>query len=185
MDCRFKFRIPMFDDKGNFVSYQYLQLGDTIQYKFSHQNGKPEQCIGLLDKNLTLIYENDIVKKGNEIFIVRYQDSMACFAPQHFSKDYDTNEISYSGRVWFDDYDSASCELYRSNVFEVLGNINENPSLLNRLSYKIEEDAPKASDVEDLRLQIKSLTHKIKKEEAELQDLVTEFVLANAKKLQK
>lgn len=85
------------------------------------------QCTGLKDKNGKLIYEGDIVrfKDCNDILVVNYQKEMACFAPQFYSKG------KYGGRLWFDDYDSFEHQFYKSNNFEVIGNIYENKELLD------------------------------------------------------
>ena len=84
------------------------------------------QCTGLKDKNEKLIYEGDIVrfKDCNDILVINYQKEMACFAPQFYCNG------KYGGRLWFDDYDSFECQFYKSNNFEVIGNIYENSELL-------------------------------------------------------
>lgn len=126
MKDRFKFRIPMFTDKGSFMEFQYIELGDGIECTLCGYNGEPQQCTGLKDKNGKLIYEKDIVrfKDCNDILVINYQKEMACFAPQFYCNG------GYGGRLWLDDYDSFECQFYKSNNFEVIGNIYENKSLL-------------------------------------------------------
>ena len=84
------------------------------------------QCTGLRDRNGKLIYEGDIVrfKDCKDILVIKYQKEMACFAPQFYCNG------KYGGRLWFDDYDSSECQFYKSDNFEVIGNIYENKELL-------------------------------------------------------
>lgn len=90
--------------------------------------GELIQSTGLKDKKGKLIYENDILKRNDDLLIVRYQEEMSCLAPQYFYLEND--EIIYCGREWFEEYNNEDCKLYTSNLYEVIGNIYENPELL-------------------------------------------------------
>lgn len=100
-------------------------LGKRISWEFD--DAVIMQCTDLKDKNGKLIYEADIIrfKDCNDILVINYQKEMACFAPQFYRNG------EYGGRLWFDDYDSFECQFYKSNNFEVIGNIYENKDLLN------------------------------------------------------
>ena len=98
-----------------------------------HLGIKPEvilQCTGLVDKTNNLIYEGDILRHNGKLLIVKYQEEMACFAPQHFHIEND--KIVYCGREWFEEYNNEDCKLYTSNSFEVIGNIYQNKELLEK-----------------------------------------------------
>lgn len=106
-----------------------------------HLGIKPEvilQCTGLVDKTNNLIYEGDILRHNGKLLIVKYQEEMACFAPQHFHIEND--KIVYCGREWFEEYNNEDCKLYTSNSFEVIGNIYLNPEKLEFNSH-IEQEA--------------------------------------------
>lgn len=118
MQNRFKFRIPMFTDKGTFMEFQYLELGDFIECTLCGKNGEPQQCTGLKDKNGKLIYEGDICRhsKSGEVFNVVWHNPLASFCWQ---KHEHSRIYSYG-------------ELFRAfDYYEVIGNIYENEELLN------------------------------------------------------
>lgn len=125
MQDRFKYRIPMFTDKGKFIEYQYLQLGDEIFTTLCGQNGEPEQCTGKKDKNKKLIFEGDIVKtypsgyfdQDNDIFYIKYN----C-GGFYLARPYKNME-----GIWECNY---TIDCYDEKLYEIIGNIHENNKLL-------------------------------------------------------
>ena len=125
MQDRFKFRIPMFTDKGTFMEFQYFEVGDFIECTLWGTNGKPQQCTGLKDKNGKLIYEGDYIKnlKTNTIYKVFWKDKATCFM---------LKSTIFGGVVstymMFEEY---------PNDLEVIGNIYENTELLEDMQWPL------------------------------------------------
>ena len=114
MNDRFRFRIPMFTDKGTFMEFQYLELGDFIECTLCGTNGKPQQCTGLKDKNGKLIYEGDILKLAEFGKPVEVKHRALGFVLRREP----SNTVGYDN----DKYIPEDCE--------VIGNIYENHKLL-------------------------------------------------------
>lgn len=116
MNYRLTFRF--FNTKANkYMPAQYVD--ETTVFLLARLGGDKyiiEQCTGLKDKNGNLIYEGDIVElTDDDSFekpiktIVRWAEENACFG-------------LFGSHNLYSSYDSDN--------FEVIGNIHENPELL-------------------------------------------------------
>ena len=85
------------------------------------------QCTGLEDKNGKLIWENDIVHNGN-YFVVKWNLSCARF---DFALNNSHNIPVGRWEPMIIDWKNSDFKEYRNNIdFEVIGNIFDNPELL-------------------------------------------------------
>ena len=84
-------------------------------------------CTGLKDKNGKLIWENDIVHNGN-YFVVKWNLSCARF---DFALNNSHNIPVGRWEPMIIDWKNSDFKEYRNNIdFEVIGNIFDNPELL-------------------------------------------------------
>lgn len=109
------------------VSTKQLPSGKYISYILYDWNISeliPEQCTGLKDKNGKLIYENDIIKTPCGIHTV-YVDSYGLWTAVYMGNPFlGVGEWSdFVKEYLFDD---------NNPQIEVIGNINENPDLLEQ-----------------------------------------------------
>ena len=105
-------------EEKNFIYFDALEgiLSECDETYRRRCVGQFEQFTGLHDKNDKEIYEGDILENPDheEAFVVEYHEGMA----------------GYIG--WGDDK-IAGCYLITGDEIEIIGNIHENPELLNDL----------------------------------------------------
>lgn len=121
MNDRFRFRIPITNLDGQFDRFIFCDVyHEPIHFIGSAIFLTPEQCTGLKDKNGRLIYEGDIVKAT-----FKYMGSNTenlCFA------------VAFSDGAfgYFDELGRFGllANFGTGVMFNVVGNIHENPELL-------------------------------------------------------
>ena len=95
--------------------FYYFNIFDLRKHSLDEfDDDNVEQCTGLKDKNGNLIYEGDIV---NESFlgktVVKWLDDKCGY---NISKSFE--------------YDDGRCKFESESWYEIIGNIHENPELL-------------------------------------------------------
>lgn len=115
MNARFKFRLPFYNNKGEFSHFDFILIGESLpayNAGVMYNNHEYEQCTGLKDKNGNLIYEGDIIKdKFGRKFKVRWLEEDCMFDGTVIYRD-----PEYRDR--FDFYAGATDEV------EIIGNVH-------------------------------------------------------------
>ena len=103
------------------LNWKLIFFGNHKKYSFLNSQIKAiNQCAGLKDKNGKLIYEKDIIRfyfDNDEIIAVIEWDNDECR--------FYLNTTDYFKDKYVTDY-----EIVRQEEYEVIGNIYENPELL-------------------------------------------------------
>lgn len=90
--------------------------GENEVYKIDQKAYKVELCTGLKDKNGKLIYEGDIIKTRQH--------------PQNCIMVWFDNDASFSLKSTIND---EYYPLYCMGMFEIIGNIHDNPELMEKV----------------------------------------------------
>jgi hypothetical protein len=109
-------RLPSDEENDDVDCYRYLLNLRGESQCCGGEDDVLMQYTGLKDKNGKDIYEGDTVKRGDVLYKVIWSKPNAMFYM-----------VSKNGRALFNDYTDKS-----KNVVEVIGNIYENPELLNK-----------------------------------------------------
>lgn len=125
MNDRFKFRVwdkeknemecDLYDEPGDM---QISCINEVFKDYLSNNRYIVEQCTGLKDKNGKSIYDGDILQDGEQKIKVVFDEERHCFM----------FEYQYTRA-----YKPISCLDVLEGDFEIIGNIHENPDLLEEL----------------------------------------------------
>lgn len=130
MNDRFRFRLPMYNAYDEmFFQFDFFDIyNHPLPFVGGVITKKPEQCTGLKDKNGKLIYEGDIVR----IFYDHFNGT--------FTEKEVIGPVTWECGTWVvnnsllnhaPEYDDIILE---SSAVEVIGNIHENPELLEAVT---------------------------------------------------
>ncbi len=135
MNDRLKFRTPIYGSDGQFKKFVYWEAVSgfpAITAKKGDVFKEPEQCTGLKDREGTLIYEGDVIKIDSSTINVNETEALVFW---------DACEASFNLQ-WLPKGSGAQAikrikKLAKHGLgdtrwweVEVIGNIHENPELL-------------------------------------------------------
>lgn len=119
MNDRFKFRTPIYGADGKFKKFVYWPAvygAPAVTCREGDVFGQPEQCTGLKDANGVLLYEGDVV-------------NILCEVEEQGVLEWASEEAQFVVRAEQAGF-VANFDNYRGTDLEVIGNIHENPELL-------------------------------------------------------
>ena len=142
-EIKFRFWI-----KEKEVMVQDVRIHGKLNSKLNQQWLVPMQFTGLKDKNGKEIYEGDVLnfdwrlQETSELYaddcenikgVVRFQNGKYVVWFFNNSMSFDLSDINQNTleRFWRETYVSAKDDYFKMTGFEVVGNIYQNPELLN------------------------------------------------------
>lgn len=122
--------VQICDNDNTVVFDKDKKINPTL---FSKNEIELMQSTGLVDKNGKEIFESDIIKSDFlGIGIIKYSENLKRFTV--INPNY-ADEEDYCGDMTWDDF----IEEFNENQYEVVGNIYENPELLEEFRKKLKE----------------------------------------------
>lgn len=132
MKREIKFRCPHYYYDGNFAGFSYWgQFGEDVFKSPASWSGtgrdRHEQYTGLKDRNGKEIYEGDIIKRHNYIYLILWGNEIAGFNARCIGREKDFEE----------GYEPVEKEKHylighRDGITEICGNVHETPELINK-----------------------------------------------------
>ena len=136
MQARFKFRAKRVDNNKFVCGYLcFVYTDNKSQCKIYNQDNVNSydcytetigQCTGLKDKNGKLIYEGDVLRYRKEEYNDEWKKSKVVWSGDYDYPAFDIDDIQ------FDTSNGLSYLIGDNWEFEVIGNIYENPELLEQ-----------------------------------------------------
>jgi uncharacterized phage protein (TIGR01671 family) len=124
---KFMYNVILFDVKGNYAQVDYFHDKEIPLEEVKLSDGILMQSTGLKDKNVTLIYEGDILKcKENIIWVIQYghRDENYFWQCAVLSKEDIADGVEDFAYPFISQKDADEYE------FDIIGNIYQNTELL-------------------------------------------------------
>lgn len=96
MNARFKFRLPFYNNKGEFSHFDFILIGESLpayNAGVMYNNHEYEQCTGLKDNCGNLIYEGDIIGDGEDDYVIKWDSNRTMFVAEDVDTSYEIEDV--------------------------------------------------------------------------------------------